>query len=460
MPPKNLIFVCVFHQDEYLSLFFLLLDSIQLFGNIQNDIDILVYTNPRFKKKIEESHFYQPYIHFHISTDKNTIEKSARARLDLFEIPMVQNYEKILYLDTDIIIRHSLQPIFNIITDISTPLLYVLEEGTIDNPKNFWGYHVFGKEINNYQDKSAFTTGILLFPNHSSIQQLFQDVKKHLQINTHKGFYDQGHLVYHAFKNQIYNNKILNNFAINRNNDIHSKKTILHFCGGVGNYKHKVDAMRAYLRDIKSELVRHFIAEARKIIFSRLMPLINATGEKLEGNIFTEHKQKNETNKFDHKRKNLALIALNPTMKNGLEIGFNAGFSTLLMLIANPNLHMTCVDLGEHKYTRPCFDAIEKIFPGRITLHLGDSKKIMPTIQKTDFDFVHIDGCHLVPIAESDIIHSYRITKKGGVLIFDDYNFKPLHTLWDKYVKKYNLQKLKTFNHQTPFHDIRFISHK
>ena len=461
---RNLIFTCVFHEDRYLRFFYLLLESIQLFGNLQQNTDLLVYTSSHFEKKIRESNLYQSNILFHINNTYDTTDKAAKARLDLFDIPIIQNYQKILYLDTDIIIRRSLQPIFDIITDLSKPLFYTLKEGSIDHPSDFWGKSLFEKNvINKYTDRSAFTSGILLFLNHPMIKQVFDDIKDHILKNKNKGFYDQPYFVYHAFKNEIYDNIILEKYAENENGRGHSidtTKTILHFCGGLGVPKSKqmrLEFMQQFMFQTKKRLIDHFIDETRKIIDSTLMPIINATGEKLEGNIFTEHLNKNYTNKFDHKRRNLALVALNPNMKFGLEIGFNAGFSTLLMLITNSNLHMTCVDLGEHQYTRPCFEAIEKMFPGRVEIHLGDSMQVMPTIQKTDYDFVHIDGCHLVPIAESDIIHSYRIAKKGAILIFDDYDFKHLHVLWDKYIKKYNLRGLNTFIHTTPFHDIRCI---
>lgn len=457
MQNKNLIFVCVFHQQQYLNLFFLLLESIQLFGNLGENTDLLIYTNTPFQKQIQESHMYQSNIYFHINDQYNNVDKAAKARLDLFNIPIVDHYSKILYLDTDILIRRSLQPVFDMIQDTSIPLLYTVQEGSIDHPSDFWGKSLFGKDIEKYTNRSAFSSGILLFPNHPLIKKLFEEIKCHIIENKNAGFYDQPYFVYHAFKNQMYNNQILKEYGVNGNHDIDTKKTILHFCGGVGKFQHKLASMNQFMKRTKDKLIHHFIEETRKIINSTLMPIIDNTGEKLEGNIFTEHLSTKYTNKFDAKRKNLALVALNPNMKYGLEIGFNAGFSTLLMLLTNPHLHMTCVDLGEHRYTRPCFEAIEKMFPGRVEIHLGDSMKVMPTIQKTDYDFVHIDGCHLVPIAESDIIHSYRIARKGGILIFDDYDFKHLHGLWDTYIKKYKLQGLHSFVYSTPFHDIRQI---
>ncbi len=455
---KNLIFVCVFHQTQYLDLFFLLLESIQLFGNLQNDVDLLVYTNDHFKNRIENSHFYQPYIKFHINNHYNTVDQSAKARLDLFDIPITQNYQKILYLDTDIIVRRSLQPIFDIIQDTSIPMIYALEEGEIDNKANFWGYHVFGKEVNQYEDKSAFTTGILLFANHSFIKKIFEDVRNHLHRNTHKGFYDQGHIIYHAFKNKIYNNKILKNYAINRNNDIYSPKTILHFCGGVGNYKHKVDAMRAYLIDIKHKLILHFIEETKKIIQSTLFPIIKSSNEKIEGNLFTKHHSFDFINDYDIKRKNISLICLNPTIKFGLEIGFNAGFSTLLMLISNQKLHMTCIDTGEHSYLRPCYEAIQQLFPDRINLIIGNSKDILPTIYKTDYDFVHLDGSHSKDIIISDIEESYRILKKGGIFILNDSHIKHKNAIYQDFIKKYHMKGIISHLYKSKHHAIYYIT--
>ena len=42
--------------------------------------------------------------------------------------------------------------------------------------------------------------------------------------------------------------------------------------------------------------------------------------------------------------------------KNILEIGFNAGHSCLLFLLANPESKITIFDICEHKYAKPCFE--------------------------------------------------------------------------------------------------------
>jgi len=62
----------------------------------------------------------------------------------------------------------------------------------------------------------------------------------------------------------------------------------------------------------------------------------------------------------------------------------------------------------------------------------------VPQIDGT-FDLIHIDGGHSPDIAGNDIIQSYRLAKKGSVLIMDDYDFCDLKTLWDVYVESFKL---------------------
>ena len=76
-----------------------------------------------------------------------------------------------------------------------------------------------------------------------------------------------------------------------------------------------------------------------------------------------------------------------------MEIGFNSGFSTLLMLISNPNIHIFCFDLGEHKYTIPCYEKLKETFGDRINITIGDSTKTLQNIND-NYDLIHIDGGH------------------------------------------------------------------
>jgi predicted O-methyltransferase YrrM len=166
------------------------------------------------------------------------------------------------------------------------------------------------------------------------------------------------------------------------------------------------------------------------------------------------HNTTKYTNIFLNKSKNISNMVLNKNIKNVMEIGFNSGFSTLLMLLTNPNICISCFDLGEHKYTMPCYEKLKETFGDRINITIGDSTKTLHNVND-NYDLIHIDGGHSTEVANSDIINSYRLSKQGTILIMDDYDFGNLHTLWDSYIIKYNLKNLHINVYNSPHHDIK-----
>jgi predicted O-methyltransferase YrrM len=162
------------------------------------------------------------------------------------------------------------------------------------------------------------------------------------------------------------------------------------------------------------------------------------------------------TDAFLNKTKNISNLVLNKNIKNVMEIGFNSGFSALLMLISNPNMRISCFDLGEHRYTIPCYEKIKETFGDRINITIGDSTKTLQTVNDK-YDLIHIDGGHSTEVADSDIINSYRLSVPRTILIMDDYDFPHLHNIWDNYIVKYNLKKLNIKVYDSPHHDIKYV---
>lgn len=249
----NCIFVCVFNQEKYVDMFFLLLESIFIYGNLDDNTNILVYTSTQFMNVIKRSHLFCDKIKFEINDTYDNIDKSCKARLDLFNLPSITKYNKILYLDTDILVKDNINKVFNVCEE---DILYVLEEGEINSNTDFWGKTLFDSEVNNYENKTAFTSGILLFNKCEKIQDLFQKINEDIVIRPYNFHcYDQPYIVYNAFKYNLYNNKILKSLVVNNDNNIHSDKVIHHFPGGPGVYQHKIDAMTIFLYHIKKKLV-------------------------------------------------------------------------------------------------------------------------------------------------------------------------------------------------------------
>ena len=164
-----------------------------------------------------------------------------------------------------------------------------------------------------------------------------------------------------------------------------------------------------------------------------LLEIIKNQGEPLEGNIFYRHHENNPTanliSDFLPKRRALALLGI--MNNNIMEIGFNAGFSALLLLHSNKNLKLTCIDICQHKYTVPCFEYLKSKFGDRIELIQSDSLLAFPLLSRTaiEYDAYIIDGGHGVSLAEADLHNVISIGKRGSIICFDDSDDPKLRTM-------------------------------
>ena len=254
----NCIFICLFNNPNYINMLFLLLESIQLYGLLKDgNTEILIYTSTQFMKVIKLCPY--PIINeltkFEINDNYKTVEKACKSRLDLFDllVPTKYNYQKILYLDTDIIVKGDLKTVFDLCQEDK---LYVLEEGSIDSDTDFWGKTLFQNagDLELYTNKmDAFSSGILLFNNCEKIKDLFTSIQKDMIARPFKFYcHDQPYIVYNAFKYGLYDNQVLKPFVVNNDYDVCSSKTIHHFPGDPGMHQNKLKHMVKFLIGLKS----------------------------------------------------------------------------------------------------------------------------------------------------------------------------------------------------------------
>ena len=104
------------------------------------------------------------------------------------------------------------------------------------------------------------------------------------------------------------------------------------------------------------------------------------------------------------------------------EVGFNGGLSAVLTLAALPHVHMTSYDLGEHTWVPRAQECVQRMFPGRHTLVLGDSRETLPDADATHMlEALFIDGGHFGDVPYLDLKHARRLVKPDGFIIMDDY---------------------------------------
>ena len=106
-----------------------------------------------------------------------------------------------------------------------------------------------------------------------------------------------------------------------------------------------------------------------------------------------------------------------------MEIGFNAGHSAELFLSSNKNINLVSFDIGDHEYINLGKQFIDKTYPGKHELIIGNSLTTVPEyFKKTNkkFDLIFIDGGHSYEVAKGDLINCKNLAHAKTIVIIDD----------------------------------------
>ena len=126
-----------------------------------------------------------------------------------------------------------------------------------------------------------------------------------------------------------------------------------------------------------------------------------------------------------------------------LEIGTYMGHSILIMLLANPHLHITAIDIDD-TYSPKAIQLLQsKFINAKIDFIHGNSLNILPKINKK-FDFFHIDGAHGNTTITQEFTYCKKLSSSNDFkLIFDD--VEVCNTLQKNIHSSYNV-----IEHNTP----------
>lgn len=107
---------------------------------------------------------------------------------------------------------------------------------------------------------------------------------------------------------------------------------------------------------------------------------------------------------------------------NVLEIGTFTGYSAICLALGlKPGGHMDALEIND-KHENLILEAFSKAgVSNRITMHFGDAKEILPTLNKI-YDLVYIDGNKREYCAYYDLV--FPLVREGGYIIADN-------VLWD-----------------------------
>jgi hypothetical protein len=188
----------------------------------------------------------------------------------------------------------------------------------------------------------------------------------------------------------------------------------------------------------------------KKNILNDLKNIILESNTPLEGNSFYSHTTLDLYSCLYTKQCNLFWCGKQAYTRI-CEIGFNAGHSTMLMLLGRDKsfLNFTIFDIGHHAYTKPCLKYIESKFDYINFEYIeGDSKLTMQNwILNNEsligsYDVVHVDGGHSEDCISNDIKNADILLKYGGILIIDDTNASHINKYVDMYISDKNYREL------------------
>jgi len=108
--------------------------------------------------------------------------------------------------------------------------------------------------------------------------------------------------------------------------------------------------------------------------------------------------------------------------KTVCEVGFNAGHSAAVWLLASPTSELHTFDIFSARTSLSCLKHLQRRFPGRLTAHRGDSLSTVPHARlPRPCDLIHIDGRHsfLNVVADAVNMLAHHATPHTQ-LVFDD----------------------------------------
>ena len=121
-----------------------------------------------------------------------------------------------------------------------------------------------------------------------------------------------------------------------------------------------------------------------------------------------------------------------------LEIGSFEGRSSCFFyeefIMNSPNSTLTCVDTweGSMEHSQEQKDSISARFnhnvreysQDKLLIKRGYSCDVVRHLPKDYYDFIYVDGSHTTRDVLEDAILSFYILKSGGIITFDDYQWK------------------------------------
>lgn len=244
---KTLVYYTLGYSDKYLTCLEI---SIQSLRKYHNDCDILVLIDMSLIQKAKENIHNVEFI---ICPDSKSPEEASMRKLAIFDYN-IEEYDTVIFIDTDIIIHMDVLSLAPLIT--KPDALYVYSEyddiNTHITLKHYFSIKHYSQDEMNYFKKNSikvFNAGLFGFKTTPAMKTHFNSIREMVKNHTGSFFYEQSFMNTYFNLNGMTDRSVFTteNYKLFPEDNVDYKGKIVHFCGNITDGSLKSRRMKLYI---------------------------------------------------------------------------------------------------------------------------------------------------------------------------------------------------------------------
>jgi hypothetical protein len=242
----DLVYYTVGCSSAYIDVLALSLKSLRTSG-YTGDVAVLCDESflSRCKAVMGDTVLYKTF------PDSRTPEQASMNKLRIFELPDIENYERVLFLDSDILVHMDTSTLFQRITDPGILYVYTETRNQEDHRNLMWGLQDYTPtELHAFQNHGVhvFNAGCFAFARDDTMKDHFLAIQYRVMQHTGSFFYEQSFMNVYFNTNGQTDRSLLTdaNYVLSPQPGVSYPGHLVHFTGYPGNGATKLQRMQVY----------------------------------------------------------------------------------------------------------------------------------------------------------------------------------------------------------------------
>jgi len=245
---RSLVYYTVGKSRKYIDILVLSLASLRAYSTV----DILVICDESFLDECKER---CGNVSFMTCPDSKTPEEASMNKLKIFSYSRIHEYDRVLFLDSDILVHTHMEPYFSKTTVPGILYVYTETKKIQDHICNMWSLvgAYTAQDLMRFRTESihVFNAGCFSFVRSDEMKNHFANIQS--MIASYKGpfFYEQSFMNVYFNKNNKTDRSLFtdNTYTFPPKGTRSYEGTLVHFAGSPGNGESKYAWMKSYLLD-------------------------------------------------------------------------------------------------------------------------------------------------------------------------------------------------------------------